>query len=226
MSPQDVAAVLGPALSVALAALAPFLALPLLILASGRFGADIAAPVTAIAETASDWAERIAQVLLAALTLLVGAVVTLRYVFGVGSTMMQEGALYAHALAFLLAAPAALGRDGHVRVDVFYARFSPRAKAWVNLAAYLLFIAPMLATILHFSGSYVAASWRVGERSLETDGLPLLFLLKSAIPVFAVLLLAQALAEACRNAARLRDLAPTPSRFAPDPDHPQGERPA
>jgi TRAP-type mannitol/chloroaromatic compound transport system permease small subunit len=103
-----------------------------------------------------------------------------------------------------------------VRVDVFYARFSPRGKAMVNLGAFAVFAAPMLIAILHFSGPYVAASWRIGERSAEADGLPLLFVLKTAIPVFCVLLLAQALAEACRAACVARGLAPAPTRFAPD----------
>jgi TRAP-type mannitol/chloroaromatic compound transport system permease small subunit len=216
MSPGAFAELVGSGLSVMLGGLAAFLALPVLILASGKFGAEIAAPVTQITEMVSEGAERIAQLLLALLALLIGLVVVARYGFGLGSNLLQEGALYAHALAFLLAAPAALGRDGHVRVDVFYARFSPRGKAMVNLGAFAAFAAPMLIAILHFSGPYVAASWRIGERSAEADGLPLLFVLKTAIPVFCVLLLAQALAEACRAACVVRGLAPAPTRFAPD----------
>ncbi|MFZ4069692.1 MAG: TRAP transporter small permease subunit [Caulobacterales bacterium] len=220
MNPGAVADLLGPALSVMLGGLAGFLALPALILASGRFGAEIAAPVTQITELVNAGAERIAQALLALLALLIGITVVARYGFGVGSNLLQESALYAHALAFLLAAPAALGRDGHVRVDVFYARFSARGKALVNLGAFAVFAAPMLIAILHFSGPYVAASWRIGERSAEADGLPLLFVLKTAIPVFCVLLLAQALAQACRAACILRGLDPALTRFGPDEERP------
>jgi TRAP-type mannitol/chloroaromatic compound transport system permease small subunit len=220
MSAGEFAEIVGPGVSIMLGGLGAFLALPALILASGRFGAEIAAPVTQITEMISAWAERIAQLLLALLALLIGIVVVARYGFGVGSNLLQESALYAHALAFLLAAPAALGRDGHVRVDVFYARFSPRDKALVNFAAFVLFVAPMLLAILHFSAPYVAASWRIGERSAEADGLPLLFVLKTAIPAFCVLLLAQALAEACRAACILRGLEPAPTRFGADQERP------
>jgi TRAP-type mannitol/chloroaromatic compound transport system permease small subunit len=220
MSPGAFAEVAGPALSVMLGGLGAFVALPALVLLSGRFGHDIAAPVTALTEHVSAAAEKMAQVLLATLALLIGLVVVLRYGFGIGSNLLQESALYAHALAFLLAAPAALGRDGHVRVDVFYAAFSPRRKALVNFVAFYLFVAPMLIAILHFSGPYVAQSWRIGERSAEADGLPLLFALKTAIPVFATLLLAQAIAEACRAGAALRRLEPAPARFAPDQERP------
>ncbi len=218
MSPQTLAGPLGDAADILLPALAPFLALPLAILLCGRIAAEIAAPTIALVEAASDGAERVAQALLVVLTLAVVATVILRYVFGLSFTALAEGALYAHALAFLLAAPAALGREAHVRVDVFYARLGPRGKAIVNLAAFHLLAAPMLVAILYFSGPYVAASWRIAERSVEADGLAILFLVKTAIPVFAVLLLAQALAEACRAAAFLRGLAPAEPRFAPAPE--------
>src|SRR5947208_17064201 len=61
------------------------------------------------------------------------AVVLLRYVLGLGSLWLQESILYAHAALFLLAAAWTLKQGGHVRVDVFYADASPRAKAWVDL---------------------------------------------------------------------------------------------
>lgn len=220
MTPQALAGPLGDAVDILLAALAPFVLLPVAVLAFGRLFEEIARPAIAIVEWVSDAAERAAQGLLVVLTLAVGATVILRYVFGVSFTGLSEGALYAHALAFLLAAPAALGRDGHVRVDVFYARFSPRRKALVNLLAYVVFAAPMLLAILHFSGPYVAQSWRIGERSVETDGLPILFLVKTAIPMFAVLLLAQWVAEASRAAALLRGLDPAPQRFLSDRERP------
>lgn len=219
MDPRAFAEVAGPGLLFALACLAPFLALPLLILTAGRFGAEIAAPVTQIVEAVSDWSERIAQVLIAVLAVLVGLVVVLRYGFGVSSNAVQESTLYAHALAFLLASAAALGRDGHVRVDVFYARLKPKQKAAIDLIAYCIFAAPMLVAILHYSGPFVERSWRIGERSAEADGLAGLFVLKTAIPIFAVLLLAQALAEACRHACILRAIDPAPRRFARDEAH-------
>ncbi|MBI1339623.1 TRAP transporter small permease subunit [bacterium] len=213
LSAQALGEPLGAVSIVMLGALAPFLLLPLAILAFGRPFIEIAQPAVDLVETVSDWAERIAQGLLVVLTLCVGVIVVLRYVFGLSFTALSEGALYAHAAAFLLAAPAALGRDGHVRVDVLYSRFSERKKAIVNLAAYVFLATPMLLTILHFAGPYVAASWRIAERSIETDGLPVLFIVKTTIPVFAVLLLAQAMAEACRAAATLKRLAPPRSRF-------------
>lgn len=202
---------LGPAAVFGLGTAAGFLALPLGIAVFGRFFAEIAAPVIALVEAASAGAERIAQGLLAALAILVGLGVALRYVFGLSYTALGEAGLYAHGLCFLLAAPACLARGGHVRVDVFYRTFGPRMKAAVDFGAFHLFLAPMTLAIIHFSGPYVAGSWRIAERSPEADGLAILFLVKTAIPVFATLLLAQGLAGACRAALTLRGMLAPPA---------------
>lgn len=213
---QLLAEPLGSASIIALGALAPFLLLPAGVLIAGRAAADIARPAIDLVERVSQTAERAAQALLVLLLVSVATTVVLRYVFGVAPTAIGETSIYAHALGFLMAAPAALGRDAHVRVDVFYARLSEGQKDAVNLAAFHLFTAPMLLVILHFSGAYVAASWRIAERSIETDGLPIVYLVKTAIPAFAVLLLAQAVAEASRAAMRVRGLPAPAARFSRD----------
>jgi len=131
------------------------------------------------------------------------AVVLMRYVLGLGSLWMQESILYAHAALFLLAAAWTLKEDGHVRVDVFYASASSRTKAWVNLCGALLLLLPFAAALLWFSVPYVTRSWDILERSRETSGLPLVFLLKTLIPLFAMLLALQGLSQAIKSIAML-----------------------
>ena len=46
-------------------------------------------------------------------------VVVMRYVFGIGSIMMQEAIIYMHAVLFMMAAADTLLQDEHVRVDIF-----------------------------------------------------------------------------------------------------------
>jgi len=75
-----------------------------------------------------------------------------------------------------------------------------RGKAIVNFIGVYLLLAPMCLVILSVSASYVDISWRVGESSTETDGLPLVYLLKTVIPAFAVLMLAQGASLAARAA--------------------------
>src|SRR3954465_5809584 len=139
-----------------------------------------------------------------AIVLMGFAVVLLRYVLGLGSIWLQESVLYAHAALFLLAAAWTLNEGGHVRVDVFYADASRRAKAWVELVGTLLLLLPFCLAILWFSLPYVERSWAILERSRESSGLPLVFLLKTLIPAFAVLLALQGVAQAIRAALILR----------------------
>ncbi len=131
------------------------------------------------------------------------AVVLMRYVLGLGSLWLQESILYAHAALFLLAAAWTLREGGHVRVDVFYANATPRTKAWVDLCGVLFLLLPFAVALLWFSVPYVTRSWDILERSRETSGLPLVFLLKTLIPAFAFLLALQGIAQVARALAVL-----------------------
>jgi TRAP-type mannitol/chloroaromatic compound transport system permease small subunit len=128
------------------------------------------------------------------------AVVVLRYAFGVGSIWLSESIIYGHAALLMLAAAWTLRADGHVRVDVFYARASPRTKAWVDLGGALLLLLPFMLVLAWFAIPYVARSWAILERSRETSGLPLVYLLKTLIPLFALLMALQGISQAIRAA--------------------------
>jgi TRAP-type mannitol/chloroaromatic compound transport system permease small subunit len=132
------------------------------------------------------------------LVLLQFAVVLLRYAFELGSIWLAESVIYCHAALFMLAAAWTLQQNGHVRLDVFYCDASPRTKAAIDLAGALLLLLPFVAAVVWFSLPYVARSWSILERSREASGLPLIYLLKTLIPLFALLLLLQGLSQALR----------------------------
>lgn len=138
-------------------------------------------------------------------------VVVLRYAFQGGSIALQELVSYLHAAVFMLGAAYTLKHDAHVRVDIFYRNFSPRRRAWVDLAGSLLLLLPMCATILLTSRDYVADAWSVMEGSSEAGGLDGVFLLKTVIPVMAVLLLLQGLALALHSLLLLCGWPPEPA---------------
>ena len=139
-----------------------------------------------------------------AMVLVTFVIVVLRYVFNIGWISLQESVTWMHALVFSLGAAFALRRDGHVRVDIFYARMNPRGKAWVNLLGTLFLLLPTCGFILWVSWDYVAASWSVREASAEAGGLPGIFLLKTVIVLMMVLLLLQGFALAIRSLLILR----------------------
>lgn len=132
------------------------------------------------------------------LVIATAVIVIQRYVFGYASTKLQESVIYMHALLFLLAAASTLLADGHVRVDIFIAKANARGRAWVDLLGTYLALFPMSALILWSSTGYMNSTWRILERSRESDGLPFVFLLKTAIPLFAILMILQGLAIAAR----------------------------
>jgi TRAP-type mannitol/chloroaromatic compound transport system permease small subunit len=138
-----------------------------------------------------------------ALVVITAVIVVQRYVFGVSITVLQESVIYLHSLLFLLSSAATLLNGGHVRVDIIYSKLSDRARAWTDMAGAYLALIPMSWLILETSRSYVGGAWRILERSRESDGLPLVFLLKTAIPVFAVLMILQGLSMAARAALTL-----------------------
>jgi TRAP-type mannitol/chloroaromatic compound transport system permease small subunit len=123
--------------------------------------------------------------------------------FRVGSIWLTESVIYLHALLFMLAAAWVLQIGGHVRVDVFYAQARPRTRALINLAGALVLLLPFMLVLLWLSVPYVARSWTIFERSQEASGLPLVFVLKTVIPVFAALMALQGVSQAIRALASL-----------------------
>ena len=133
-----------------------------------------------------------------AVVLLQFALVVARYLFGLGSIWATETVIYAHATLFMLAAAWTLRAGGHVRVDVFYAEATPRTRAKIDLAGSVLLLLPFALVLVWLSVPYAARSWAILERSQETSGLPLVYLLKTLIPLFAFLMALQGIAQAIR----------------------------
>lgn len=137
--------------------------------------------------------------------------VVTRYFLKDSSVAVQELEWHLFALIFLLAAAYTLKDDRHVRVDVFYANFSPCRKAWINLLGSLLFLIPFAIVCIVSSQDFVINSFITGETSPDPGGLPARYLLKAAIPVAFLLVLLQGLAEAGKsflNLAQTHDANP------------------
>lgn len=132
-------------------------------------------------------------------------VVLLRYVFGFSSIFINESVLYLHASIFMLGAGYTLWAQGHVRVDIFYARFSRRGQAMVDIFGHLFLLAPSLLILIYWSWPMVRRSWAILEGPISVGGIPASFLLKSLVPAFCVLLLVQGASALIRDLIRLRE---------------------
>lgn len=137
------------------------------------------------------------------LVVLSAAIVILRYGFESGSIALQESILYTHAIFFMMGMAYTLQQDAHVRVDVFYSRFSPHKQAMIDLVGSLVFALPALIFIFWSGWDYVSDSWVIQESSAEAGGLPFLYLLKSFILIMALLMTLQVLAMIAQTSAQL-----------------------
>jgi TRAP-type mannitol/chloroaromatic compound transport system permease small subunit len=137
------------------------------------------------------------------MVLLTFLIVVLRYGFNLGWIAMQESVMYLHGMVFLLGAAHTLRVNEHVRVDIFYRRFSPKKQAKVDIFGSLFLLMPVNIFIFMVSFDYVMRAWRVMEASQEAGGIPGVFLLKSLILLFSFTMLLQGIAEVVRNVAKL-----------------------
>lgn len=145
-------------------------------------------------------------------------VVLLRRGFDIGSIALQESVTYMHAAVFLLGTAYALQYGAHVRVDILYRRFSPRTKAWINSLGALIFLLPVSVFIGLTSLEFVSSAWRIREGSTDAGGLSMVYWLKTLIPVMAVHLSLQAIAEVLRNALVLMHSDPLAEAADPEAD--------
>lgn len=137
------------------------------------------------------------------------AVVVLRYAFASSFVWMQESVIYLHATLFMLAIGYTYLVDQHVRVDVFYAGWSMRRRAWVDLVSILLTVLPFCALVLWASWGFAARAWTQGEGPMAVGGVPLVPALKTLIPAMAIMLALQAVSTGIRCIAVLTGAADT-----------------
>ena len=114
-----------------------------------------------------------------------------RYVFGYNSIAAQESVLYMHATLFMLGAGYTLLVDKHVRVDVFYAKVSDASRRQIDIFGHVFLLIPSMLTLLYWSWPSVRNSWKILEGPISVGGIEAVFLLKSLIPAFCILILLQ-----------------------------------
>lgn len=143
----------------------------------------------------NEWVGRSVSWLNTALVILVCFDVITRYLFSNTSAWIMELEWHLFALVFLLGAGYALRHDRHVRVDLFYADFSARDQALVNLLGAIIFLIPWSLLVIYASYDYAMISYRIGETSPDPGGLPARYAIKFAITAGGFFLLLQGIAS-------------------------------
>lgn len=128
---------------------------------------------------------------------LVALNVVLRYTLSLGSVWAQELEWHLLAALILLGMSHALQRGDNVRVDLFYANFSPRRKFLVDVVSVVL-IMVVAMLFIGLSLGYVTQSYSIAEGSPDPGGIPYRWVVKSLIPLGYGLLVLQSLGQLMR----------------------------
>ena len=125
-----------------------------------------------------------------------------RYLADYSSNAFLEIQWYLFAACVMLGAAQVLRVNEHVRVDVFYGRYSGRTQALIDLFGIIFFLTPVMVAMIYFSLPLFIQMVRTGEMSNNSGGLirwPAMLML----PLGFSLLLLQGVSEAIKRVAWL-----------------------
>lgn len=138
------------------------------------------------------------------LVLMVAADVLLRYIWRISSVAGQELEWHVLAVIALMGASYTLQQGEHVRVDIFYQRYSARVKRWMDVLMPALVIVPTMLFIAWLSIDFVGMSWEVREASPDPGGLPARYALKAFVALGFLLVALQGIAMTLYGITQLR----------------------
>ena len=122
-------------------------------------------------------------------------IVILRFVFSYEQTLMSDLVRFWYGSLFLFASYYTLIREGHVRIDVFYANLSKKNKAKVNLFGSLILGIPLCLTIFlkGISCKQCVLNQPIMnfETSQSTQGMNIKYLMAGFLIIFALTMLIQ-----------------------------------
>lgn len=164
---------------------------------------SLAHAVTRRIDAVNEWVGRASAWLALLLVVVTTYDVASRYLFNKSFVFIQEMEWHIFAILFLIAAGYTHLKGDHVRVDIFYARMSPRNRAWIDLVLGVLFLFPTCFLLIWTSIPFVIASVKVLEGSPDPGGIPGRFLLKAVIPLGFILIGLQGISETIKNYFRV-----------------------
>lgn len=136
-------------------------------------------------------------------------IVILSFIFSYEQAFMGDLVRFWYAALFLFASSHTLVADGHVRVDVLYAGFTKRVKAWSNTFGLLLLGIPLCWIILTMGmwgkGNSINSPLISFEISQSGYGLYVKYMMVGYLVIFSVSMMVQFCSYLLSNIADLRD---------------------
>jgi TRAP-type mannitol/chloroaromatic compound transport system permease small subunit len=152
----------------------------------------------------STWVGQAFSFMIVALTLHITWEVYSRYVLDNPRAWAFDVMIMMYGTLFMMAGAYTLAKNGHVRGDVIYGFFSPRAQAAVDLTLYIVFFIPGVIALVWAGYTYAAESWAINEHSNITSEGPPVYPFKTVIPLAGAFVLVQGIVEIIRCIICLR----------------------
>jgi len=127
-----------------------------------------------------------------------------RYLLKDSSAWIMELQWHIFSIIFLFASGYTLQINKHVRVDLFYEKFTIKQRAWINLLGCLLFLIPWCLVLIYFSTLYAYNSWIIGETSPDPGGLPARYIIKFCVPIGLCFLMMQGISISIQSINTIR----------------------
>ena len=118
-----------------------------------------------------------------------------RYLFNAPTVWSFDLSYMLYGILFMIGGAYALLDESHIRIEIFYNRFSKKCKAASDLIGYVLFFFPAIGALFYFGIFYSADSWKILEHSTSSYWSPPVYHFKTIIPLAALLLLLEGLSK-------------------------------
>jgi len=146
----------------------------------------------------STWVGQAFSWIIVALTLHIAWEVFSRYVLDNPRAWAFDAMIMMYGTLFMMAGAYTLAKNGHVRGDVIYGFFTPRAQAALDLTLYIVFFIPGVIALVWAGYTYAAESWAINEHSNITAEGPPVYPFKTVIPLAGAFVLMQGIVEIIR----------------------------
>ena len=154
-------------------------------------------------DTIAEVSGKLTAWLIVPMTIAVTWEVTARHFFRAPTIWAFDVTYMLYGTHFMLGTAYTLMRIGHVRTDMLYQNWSIRCQNLIDAIGYLFFF-PAMAFVLYFGGQEAAHSWAIGETSDASPWRPIVYPFKTVIPLTALLLLVQGVAELLKSLYAIR----------------------
>jgi len=146
----------------------------------------------------STWVGQAFSWFIVGLTLLISWEVLSRYALDHPHAWAFDAMIQMYGTLFMMAGAYTLAKNGHVRGDVIYGFFTPRAQATLDLTLYIVFFIPGVVALAWAGYTYAAESWAINEHSNITAEGPPIYTFKMVIPLAGAFILVQGIVEIIR----------------------------